>query len=160
MKHALIFILFLLPCVAFSQRNRAVELMGGLAINNGNSGYHLHAAAGPQWNHFAFGIYSSFLNTPSNKFSNWTILGMQFKGLVGEGSLKPYGVFNFGLFNFQTINEKVNMRTASLDLGAGINNTLRNGNAFLLDLRWKWLVDYAAKRETIGVMTLSAGMRF
>jgi len=160
MKRLLLFILFLIPAIAFSQRTRAIELLGGLAINDGNSGYHLSAAAGPQWKHFGFACYTSFLNTPSNKFSNWTILGLQLKGIGGEGDVRPYGVFDFGLFNFQTINEKVNMRTASLDLGGGVDKALKSGNGLLIDARWKWLVDYGGSRDTIGIFTVNVGLRF
>lgn len=153
-------IFFLVPAISFAQRTRTIELLGGLAINNGNAGYHLSAAAGRQWNHFGLATYTSFLNTPSVKFSNWTIVGLQMKVLGGEGDIRPYGVFDFGLFNFQTINEKVNMRTASFDLGGGIDKELRNGNGLLIDARMKWLVDYAGKRDAIKVFTLNVGLRF
>lgn len=160
MKRHLWVVLFFLPVIAFSQRNRAIELLGGLAVNDGNSGYNLQAAVGPQWNHFGFACYTSFINTPSSKFSNWTILGLQLKALGAEGDLRPYVVFDFGLFNFQTINDNVNMRTASLDLGVGIDKAIRNGNGFLVDLRYRWLVDYAQKRDAIGIFTLNVGLRF
>jgi hypothetical protein len=162
MKKLLLLACLLLPFFSFSQlrNNRTLELLGGLAINDGSSGYHLQVTGGWQGKTFGLGVYTSFLNTPSNKFSNWTILGLQTKVRVGDGSIKPYGVFDFGLFNFQTINDDVNMRTASLDLGGGIDKELNSGNGFLLDARWKWLVDYAGKRDAIGVFTLSVGMRF
>lgn len=158
-KLAVIFFL-LLPLISFSQRSRSIELLGGLAINDGSSGYNLQLGMGPQWKSFGMGIYTSFLNTPSNKFSNWTIMGLQMKVRAANGDIKPYGLFDFGLFNLQTINDKVNMRTASLDLGGGIDKELKNGNGLLFDARYRWLVDYGGERETIGVFTLCVGLRF
>ena len=160
MKRLLLFVLFVLPTLAFSQRTRAIELLGGVAINDGEGGYHLSVAAGPQWKHFGFATYTSFMNTPGNKFSNWTIIGLQLKPIFSEGEIRPYGVFDFGLFNLQTINDKVNMRTASLDLGGGIDKGLKNGNGLLIDARWKWLVDYGGESDAIGVFTLNVGLRF
>ena len=160
MKTALFVTLVFLPALTFAQRNRAFELIGGLAIVDGTAGYNISAAMGPQWKHFGFATYTSFLNTPSTKFSNWTIIGLQMKVLGGEGPIRPYGLFDFGLFNFQTVNEKVNMRTASLDLGGGIDKGLKNGNGLLIDARFKWLVDYAGKRNAVRVFTLGAGLRF
>lgn len=160
MKKSLLLILFLVPAMAFSQRNRAVELIGGVAINDGSAGFNFHADVGPQWKHFGSATYTSFLSNPSIDFSNWTILGLQLKVLGGEGDLKPYGLFDFGLFNFQTINNDVNMRTASLDLGGGVDKGLKNGNGLLIDARFKWLVDYAGKRDAIRVFTVGAGLRF
>ncbi len=158
----LILFLSCLPLISYSQlrENKATELLVGLAINDGSGGYHLSAAHGWQGKSFGLGVYTSFLNTPSNKFSNWTILGLQTKVRVGDGSIKPYGVFDFGLFNLQTINDDVNMRTASLDLGGGIDKELKSGNGLLIDARWKWLVDYAGKREAIRVFTFNVGLRF
>ena len=160
MKRSFLLILFVLPAFAFAQRNRAIELLGGVAINDGSAGYHLSAAVGPQWKHFGFATYTSFLNTPSVKFSNWTIIGLQMKVLGGEGDIRPYGVFDFGLFNLQTVNDKVNMRTASFDLGGGIDKALKNGNGLLVDARYKWLVDYGGKNDTIGIFTVNVGLRF
>lgn len=155
-----ILFLFLIPALAFSQRNRAVELIGGIAVNDGTAGFNLHADVGPQWKHFGFASYTSFLSNPSIEFSNWTILGLQLKVIGGEGDLRPYGLFDFGLFNFQTIKEKVNMRTASLDLGGGVDKGLKNGNGLLIDARFKWLVDYAGKNDAFRIFTLGVGLRF
>lgn len=160
MKRSLFLLLIVLPTLVFSQRKRAIELLGGAAFNDGSGGYHVSVAAGPQWKHFGMATYTAFMNTPSNKFSNWTIIGLQFKPIFSEGPIRPYGIFDFGLFNFQTINDKVNMRTASFDLGGGIDKELKNGNGLLIDARWKWLVDYGGERATIGIFTLNAGLRF
>jgi hypothetical protein len=162
MKKLLLITFLLVPLLSFCQlkKNRAFEVLGGVAINEGSAGYHVSATNAWQGKSFGLGVYTSFLNTPSTKFSNWTIIGLQMKVRAGNGSIKPYGVFDFGLFNFQTINDKVNMRTASLDLGGGIDKELDNGNGLLLDVRWKWLVDYGGKREAIRVLTLNVGMRF
>ncbi|HZY79727.1 MAG TPA: hypothetical protein VFE50_09400 [Cyclobacteriaceae bacterium] len=162
MKKVLFIALMMLPLITSAQlrQRRAVEVLGGAAVNNGAGGYNLALSLGPQWEHFAVGSYMSFISTPSNKFWNFTIAGLQMKVLAGNDQIRPYGVFGFGLFNFQGINDKINMRTASFDLGAGIDKPMKNGNGFLVDGRWKWLVDYAGKRETIGVLTLSVGLRF
>jgi len=162
MRRLPIILLLVVPTLAFSQRqrNRAVEILAGLAINDGSAGYHFSVAAGPQWKHFGMATYTSFLNTPGNKFSNWTIIGLQLKPIFGGDNIRPYGVFDFGLFNLQTISGKVNVRTTSLDLGAGIDKPLKNRKGLLIDARWKWFVDYNGERDAIGVFTLSAGLRF
>lgn len=160
MKRSSLLVLFIVPTCVFAQRHRAVEILGGLAINDGNAGYHLHVDAGPQWKHFGLASYTSFVSNPSVKFSNWTIAGLQMKVLGNGGGIRPYGLFDFGIFNFQTINEKVNMRTASLDLGGGVDKALKNGNGLLIDARFKWLVDYGGTRQSIRIFTLSAGLRF
>jgi hypothetical protein len=162
MKIVLSVLILFFSVSAFGQlrEKRAVSLLAGLAVSDGSSGYHVEAAGGFQGDHFGLGVYTDFVGIPSREFSNWTILGMQMKFLAGNGSIKPYGLFDFGLFNFQTNNDDVNMRTASLDLGAGIDRSLRSGNGVLLDARWKWLVDYAGKRDAVKVFTLSLGYRF
>lgn len=135
-------------------------MLGGVAINDGSAGYHLHVSGGRQGKSFGMGIYSAFVGNPSIEFSNWTIIGLQTKVLGGSRAIKPYGLFDFGLFNFQTINGDVNMRTASLDLGAGIDKEMNNGNGLIFDARYKWLVDYGGERDAVGIFTLSAGIRF
>lgn len=159
MRRLVVLIFFIIPALSFAQRKHVMELIGGLAINSGDAGYNVSLAHGLQWRHFGMAAYTSFVNTPK-KFSNWTIIGLQTKVLGGEGDIKPYGVFDFGLFNLQTIGEKVNMRTASLDLGAGVDKVFKNGNGFLIDARMKWLVDYAGKKDAIKVFTLGIGLRF
>lgn len=160
MKRLLVIVLVLAPLISFSQRTRSTELLGGLAINDGSSGYNVSFGTGAQWKSFGMSMYSAFMNTPSNKFSNWTIIGLQMKVRAANGDIKPYGLFDFGLFNLQTINDKVNMRTTSLDLGGGIDKELKSGNGLLFDARYKWLVDYGGERPTIGVFTLCVGLRF
>lgn len=160
LKKIVTLVFVLLPLICFSQKVRSTELLGGLAINDGSSGYNLQVGLGRQWKSFGMSMYSSFLSIPSRKFSNWTIMGLQMKVRAAGGDIKPYGLFDFGLFNFQTINEKVNMRTASLDLGGGIDKELKNGNGLLFDARYRWLVDYGGERATIGVFTLCVGLRF
>jgi hypothetical protein len=160
MKKLLFIVLLFAPLISFSQKIRSTELLAGIAINDGSPGYNLSLSTGPQWKSFGMGIYTSFMNTPAIEFSNWTIIGLQMKVRAPEGIIKPYGLFDFGLFNLQTNNDKVNMRTASLDLGAGIDKEMKSGNGLLFDARYKWLVDYGGERETIGVFTLCVGLRF
>lgn len=161
MKNLVVLILLLIPFVAFPQlrEKRAVNLLGGIAVNDGAAGYHLEAAGGFQGKSFGFGIYSALLSNPSIEFTNWTIIGLQTKFLFGEG-LRPYGLFDFGLFNFQTIRDDLNLRTASLDLGVGVDKPMRSGNALLFDVRWRWLVDYAGEWDARRVLTVGIGIRF
>lgn len=162
MKKTILFIFLSIPFLAFPQlrEKRALNLLGGLAVSDGASGYHVELAKGFQKKAFALGVYTGFVGVPSIEFSNWTILGLQTKVLFREEGIRPYGLFDFGLFNFQTITDDVNMRTASLDLGLGIDKGLRNGNGFLFDVRWKWLVDYAGEWDARRVLTIGAGIRF
>lgn len=160
MKRLVLVVICLLPALAFAQKNRATEIIGGVAVIDGDAGFNISASSGSQWKHFGLSAYTSFLSAPSRQFSNWTIVGLQMKLLGGSGDLKPYGVFDFGLFNFQTMKDKVNMRTASLDLGGGVDKTMKNGNSLLIDARFKWLVDYAGERNTIRVFTVGVGIRF
>lgn len=162
MKKLLVILLIVLPLITSAQlrQRRAVELLGGAAVNEGAGGYNLALSLGPKWEHFSAGMNMQFFSIPSREFWNFTIAGLQMKVLAGNDKINPYGVFGFGLFNFQSINDKINMRTASFDLGAGIDKPLRNNNGFLIDVRWKWLVDYKGERETAGVLALSVGLRF
>lgn len=161
MKRAFLVVLLLFPLILFAQRNRSLELIGGLAVQNGTSGYHVGVAGGRQGEHFGMAISSHFLNTPGNKFSNWSIMGLQMKGLFGDRPFKPYGLFDFALFNLQTINDDVNMRTIAFNLGGGIDKPFARGDsAFLADIRWKWLVDYKGERTAIRVFMVSFGIRF
>lgn len=162
MKRFLVILLMLFPLITFSQlrEKRAINLLGGLAVSNGASGYHLEASGGYQGKGFAFGVYTGLVSTPPIEFTNWTILGLQSKLLFGDGEIKPYGLFDFGLFNFQLISDDLNLRTASLDLGLGIDKALRSRNGFLLDVRWRWLVDYAGEWAPRRVLTVGVGMRF
>lgn len=162
MKKLFVFIFLVPPFLAYPQlrEKRSINLLGGLAVNDGASGYQLEVAGGFQGKAFGLGVYSGFLSNPSIEFTNWTIIGLQTKVLVGDGGIRPYGLFDFGLFNFQTISEDVNMRNASLDLGLGIDKGLQNGNGLLLDLRWKWLVDYAGEWDPRRVFTFGVGIRF
>lgn len=140
--------------------------LGGVAILNGDVGFHLEAAGGihPRRSNIGFGPYMSIIRIPQVNFTNWTIGGLQLRLASRDDHSRPYGLFDFGVINFQygdEIKNKVTFRNASLGLGGGYEFGVgRDVNAVPLDFRWKRFFDYVGKRKEFTIWTISTGIKF
>ncbi|MBX2961237.1 MAG: hypothetical protein KF687_01920 [Cyclobacteriaceae bacterium] len=138
---------------------RHTMFLGGIAATDGRAGINLEVGGGYQPGGFGVGAYTSFISIPSTDFSSWTIVGLQLRGGPQSGEIKPYFLFNYGMINLNFVSEKVNLRTATLDLGGGIEKPL-NKNALLFDIKWKRFVDYKGERDGFTIWTFSVGLKF
>lgn len=143
-----------------NKENRFTTLLAGYAAAEGESGIHLEAARIIQPQSVGFGAYMSYIRMPKVNYSNWTIAGLQLRAGAKEGEIKPYGVFDFGLFNLTYSNEDLTFRTGTVDLGGGIEKSIGEKSSFLLDFRWKRFFDYKGERDGFSMWTFNAGIKF
>lgn len=148
------------PTLFGNKENRYTTLLGGYATVESESGIHLEVARIIQPHGFGFGAYTSYIRIPKVNYSNWTIAGLQFRAGAKEGEIKPYGVFDLGLFNLTYNNEDLTFRTGTVDLGGGIEKPIGEKSSFLLDFRWKRFFDYKAERDGFSMWTINAGIKF
>lgn len=148
------------PALFGKKENRYLTLLGGYVSAEGESGIHLEFARIYQPRSFGFGTYTSYIRIPKVNYSNWTITGLQLRAGAANGQIKPYGVFDFGLFNLTYTNEDVTFRSGTLDLGGGIEKPIGEKSSFLLDFRWKRFFDYKAERDAFTMWTINAGIKF
>jgi hypothetical protein len=134
-------------------------ILGGLALTDDHAGINLEFGGGYQPGSIGFGAYTQLISVSSVDFTSWTIVGMQLRGGPQAGEVKPYFIFDYGLINLVAIGNIANMRTATFDLGGGIEKSLRK-NAWLIDLKWKRFVDYKGERDGYTVWTISTGLKF
>lgn len=142
------------------KENRYLTLLGGYVSVEGESGIHLEFARIYQPRSFGFGAYTSYIRIPKVNYSNWTITGLQLRAGAANGQIKPYGVFDFGLFNLTYTNADVTFRTGTVDIGGGIEKPIGEKSSFLFDIRWKRFFDYKAEREAFTMWTINAGIKF
>lgn len=148
------------PTLFGKKENRFTTLLGGYAAVEGESGFHLEAARIIQPHGFGFGAYMSYIRIPKVNYSNWTIAGLQLRAGAKEGEIKPYGVFDFGLFNLTYSNEDLTFRTGTVDLGGGIEKPIGEKSSFLLDFRWKRFFDYKGEHDGFSMWTFNVGIKF
>jgi hypothetical protein len=134
--------------------------MAGLAIAEDQPGFHIEMTRGYQPSAFGFGVFTSFIRIPEVDFSDWTILGLQLRAGPQRGKTKPYFVFDYGIINMVFMEDDVNMRSATLDLGGGLEINMQGSSSFLLDFRWKRFLDYQGERDAFTVWTINAGLKF
>lgn len=139
---------------------RFTTVLAGVAISDDQPGYHFEFARGYQPSVLGVGAFSGFMRIPDMDFSDWTIVGLQLRASPQLSDVRPYFVFDYGIINMVVIDDKVNMRTASLDLGGGIEKQMGGSTAFLLDFRWKRFLDYQGERDAFTVWTINAGLKF
>jgi hypothetical protein len=141
------------------KENRFLSILGGYASAEGESGINFELARGFQPKGFGFGAYTSFVRIPKVNYSNWTITGLQLRASAVNGEIKPYGIFDFGMFNLSYSNEKVTFRTGTVGLGGGLEKSMGD-KSFLLDFRWKSFFDYKGERDAFTMWTVNAGIKF
>jgi hypothetical protein len=144
----------------FDESKRAVPVLGGVALMDGDPGYYVEGGIRYEPRAVGFGVFTSFLRVPNQEFSNWTILAAQISVTPQIGFVNPYLTVNYGMFNFQLIEDKVNFRTCTLELGGGIENKFATWASFMVDFRWKGFFDYGAQRDPFNSWVLSAGSKF
>lgn len=145
---------------AESGRNRFTSLLAGLALAEDQPGVHIELMRGFKPGSFGFGIFTSFIRVPAPDYSAWTILGLQLRAGPKTGNTKPYFIFDYGMFNMVIIDDDLNMRTANLDLGGGVEIPTGGGSSFLVDLKWKRFMDYKAERDPYTIWTNNVGLKF
>jgi hypothetical protein len=143
-----------------NKENRFITLLGGYASAEGESGFHFEAARVYQPRSFGFGAFTSYIRIPKVNYSNWTIAGLQLRVGAAKGKIKPYGVFDFGMFNLTYEDGEITLRTGTVDLGGGIEKSIGEKSSFLLDFRWKRFLDYRGDRDAFTIWTINAGVKF
>jgi hypothetical protein len=143
-----------------NNENRFITLLGGYASAEGDAGFHIEAARVFQPRGFGIGAFTSFIRIPKVNYTNWTITGLQLRAGAARGDVKPYGVFDFGMFNLTYTDGDVTLRTATLDLGGGIEKSIGGKSSILFDFRWKRFLDYKGERDAFTIWTFNAGLKF
>jgi len=139
---------------------RFTTVLAGVAISDDQPGYHFEVARAYQPSFLGVGAFSGFMRIPDMDFSDWTIVGLQLRASPQLSDVRPYFVFDYGIINMVVIDDKVNMRSATLDLGGGLEKQIKGSSAFLLDFRWKRFLDYQGERDAFTVWTINAGLKF
>ena len=140
--------------------SRFTSLLAGLALADDHPGVHIEFMRGFKPGSFGFGIFTSFIRVPAIDYTDWTILGLQLRAGPESGNAKPYFIFDYGMFNMVVIDDDLNMRTANLDLGAGVEIPAGGKSYFLVEAKWKRFMDYKAERDPYTVWTINVGLRF
>lgn len=145
---------------AESGRPRFTSLLAGLALAEDQPGIYIEYTRGLKPGSFGFGAFTSFIRVPALDYSAWTILGLQLRAGPKTGTPRPYFVFDYGMFNMVIIDDDLNMRTANLDLGGGVEIPAGGRSSFLVDLKWKRFMDYKAERDPYTIWTINVGLKF